>query len=270
MRARCQRTGLQRLPRLEREELGIRIERSPAGSLRSARTRCAQSNSRFQRKTRLRHDRTGCHAGAALRISAGTEFEVVDGRDRLQPRVQHIGNTLERGFGHTPYGDHFANVCALQVVLPNGELVETGFGGLPGAQAGEVYRWGAGPSLDGLFSQSNFGIVVRMTVWLMPAPEYFQAYFFQSPEDDSVGAIIEALRPLRMNGTLRSTVHIANDYKILNGIQQFPEGEEMPLLPAAMKRYRERLKFGRWNGSGALYGNARPGGRGAKASSRRA
>jgi 4-cresol dehydrogenase (hydroxylating) len=170
------------------------------------------------------------------------------------PECSIIGNTLERGFGHTPYGDHFANVCALQVVLPNGELVETGFGGLPGAQAGEVYRWGAGPSLDGLFSQSNFGIVVRMTVWLMPAPEYFQAYFFQSSEDDSVGAIIEALRPLRMNGTLRSTVHIANDYKILNGIQQFPEGEEMPLLPAAMKRYRERLKFGRWNGSGALYG----------------
>jgi 4-cresol dehydrogenase (hydroxylating) len=171
------------------------------------------------------------------------------------PDCSVIGNTVERGFGHTVYGDHFANVCGLEVVLPNGELLETGFAGLPDANAAEVYRWGAGPSLDGLFSQSNFGIVTRMTVWLMPAPEYFQAYFFQSSEEDSVAAFIEALRPLRMNGTLRSTVHIANDYKVLNGIQQFPWQEQTPLSRETMKRYQQNLKFGRWSGSGALYGS---------------
>src|SRR5262249_33621177 len=89
-----------------------------------------------------------------------------------------IGNTLERGFGHTPMGDHCANASALEVVLPNGECVETGFGRFPGAKAGALGRWGLGPSLDGLFSQSNLGIVTRMTVWLMPAPESFQAFFF--------------------------------------------------------------------------------------------
>ncbi len=171
------------------------------------------------------------------------------------PDCSIIGNTLERGFGHTVYGDHFANVCGLEVVLPTGELLETGFGGLPGANATDVYRWGAGPSLDGLFSQSNFGIVTRMTIWLMPTPEYFQAYFFQSSEDDSIAAFIEALRPLRMDGTLRSTVHIANDYKVLNGIQQFPWQEQMPLSRETMKRYQKDLKFGRWSGSGALYGS---------------
>jgi 4-cresol dehydrogenase (hydroxylating) len=170
------------------------------------------------------------------------------------PDCSLIGNALERGFGHTPYGDHFANVCGLEVVLPDGEIVHTGFAGLPGAKAAEVYRWGSGPSLDGLFSQSNFGVVTRMTIWLMPRPEYFEAYFFQSAHEDGVTEFIEALRPLRMNGTLRSTVHIANDYKVLNGIQRFPEGEHTPLLPEAMKRYAARLRFGRWNGSGALYG----------------
>ena len=173
------------------------------------------------------------------------------------PDCSIIGNTVERGFGHTLYGDHFANVCGLEVVLPGGELVETGFGGLPGANATEVYRCGAGPSLDGLFSQSNFGIVTRMTVWLMPQPEYFQAYFFQSSEEDSIGDFIEALRPLRMDGTLRSTVHIANDYKVLNGIQQFPWQEQMPLSRETMKRYQKNLKFGRWSGSGGLYGSKR-------------
>ena len=35
------------------------------------------------------------------------------------PDCSLIGNVMERGFGHTPYGDHFAQVCAvLEVVLP--------------------------------------------------------------------------------------------------------------------------------------------------------
>ena len=173
------------------------------------------------------------------------------------PDCSLIGNAVERGFGHTPYGDHFANVCGLEIVLPDGEILRTGFAGLPGAKAGAVYRYGAGPSFDGLFSQSNFGIVTRMTIWLMPAPEYFQAYFFQSGAEGTLAGLIEALRPLRMDGTLRSTVHIANDYKVLNGIQQFPDGETAPLSRLAMQGYRKKLKFGRWNGSGALYGTRR-------------
>ena len=93
-----------------------------------------------------------------------------------------------------------------------------------------------------------------MTIWLMPRPEYFQAYFFQSPDERAHAIFVDSLRPLRMNGTLRSTVHIANDYKVLNGIQQFPPSERAPLLPDTMRRYAVKLKFGRWNGSGALYG----------------
>src|SRR5947209_8373737 len=85
------------------------------------------------------------------------------------PDCSLIGNAVERGFGHTPYGDHFAHSCALEVVLPEGEVIETGFSRFSSATAAPLYRWGVGPALDGLFSQSNLGIVTRMTVWLMPA-----------------------------------------------------------------------------------------------------
>nr|AEQ20295.1 FAD/FMN-containing dehydrogenase [uncultured bacterium CSLG7] len=173
------------------------------------------------------------------------------------PECSLIGNVVERGFGHTPYGDHFAQVCGLEVVLPTGALVETGFCRFPGSQAGAAYRWGAGPTLDGLFSQSNLGIVTRMTIWLMPAPEHFEAFFFQCNREDQLAALIEALRPLRLQGILRSTVHIANDYKVLGGIQQFPWQEtngETPLRPELMSQLRSRLKFGAWSGSGGLYG----------------
>ncbi len=173
------------------------------------------------------------------------------------PEASVVGNTLERGFGHTPYGDHFEHVCGLEVILPNGDLIQTGFGRFEGSAAAPVSRWGLGPSLDGLFSQSNLGVVTRMTVWLMPAPEYFQAYFFSCDDESGLGSLVEALRPLRLNGTIRSTVHIGNDYKVISGIRQYPweeTGGKTPLDGELLRVMRGRFQIGRWSGSGALYG----------------
>ena len=39
-----------------------------------------------------------------------------------------IGNTLDHGVGYTPYGDHPASQCGIEVVLPNGEVLRTGMG----------------------------------------------------------------------------------------------------------------------------------------------
>ena len=172
------------------------------------------------------------------------------------PDSSIIGNTMERGFGHTPMGDHCSHVCGFEVVLATGECITTGFARF-GAQAGALGRWGVGPSLDGLFAQSNFGIVTSLTVWLMPAPEHFEAFFFSSQAEDAIGPIVEALRPLRLNGTLRSVIHIANDYKVLTATTRVPwEGEGRPpvLRGEVMDRLRRELGTGRWTGSGGLYG----------------
>ena len=176
------------------------------------------------------------------------------------PLASMVGNTMERGFGHTPYGDHFAHSCGLEVVLPGGECVETGYARFPGAKCAPLHRWGLGASLDGLFSQSNFGVVTRMTIWLMPAPAYFQAFFFRCDEGQDFGAAIEALSQLRLSGTLQSAVHVGNDYKVLGGLGQYPweeTGGETPLGLARMAVMRKRLQIGVWNGSGGLYGTRR-------------
>ena len=176
------------------------------------------------------------------------------------PQCSLIGNTVERGFGHTPYGDHFAHSCGLEVVLPTGEAIETGFARFTAALAAPLYRWGVGPALDGLFSQSNFGIVTRMTIWLMPQPEYFQAYYFRCEEAHDLEGVIDALRPLRLNGTIRSSSHIANDYKVVSALRQYPwleTGGRTPLDATMMSRFRREMKIGAWNGSGALYGTKR-------------
>jgi 4-cresol dehydrogenase (hydroxylating) len=173
------------------------------------------------------------------------------------PACSIIGNTLERGFGHTPMGDHAAHACGFEVILPNGDLIDTGFSRFDGSKVGALGRWGLGPSIDGLFLQSNFGIVTRMTVWLMPAPERFQAFFFQANDDEGLARVVEALRPLRLDGTLRSVVHVGNDYKILSGTGQYPWGAargQTPLRREAISALRREAGIGCWSGSGGLYG----------------
>ena len=173
------------------------------------------------------------------------------------PDSSLIGNTMERGFGHTPYGDHFAYVCGLEVVLPTGDLIETGAARFPNCKTAPVNRWGLGPSIDGLFSQSNLGIVTRMSVLLMPEPELFEAFFYRCDTPYGLAALVDALRPLKMQELLRSAMHIANDYKVLGGLRQYPWEEtrgKTPLAPEVMAKFRKEMTFGYWNVSGGLYG----------------
>jgi 4-cresol dehydrogenase (hydroxylating) len=84
-----------------------------------------------------------------------------------------LGNALDGGVGVTlaPYRNHFDAACGLEVVLPTGRLMRTGMGALPGAKTWQQFRPGFGPRIDGLFKQSNYGVVTKMGFWLMPPPE---------------------------------------------------------------------------------------------------
>lgn len=51
-----------------------------------------------------------------------------------------VGNTLDRGFGYTPEGEHSQMQCGMEVVLPNGELVRTGMGAMEGNKCFALYK----------------------------------------------------------------------------------------------------------------------------------
>lgn len=125
-----------------------------------------------------------------------------------------MGNALDRGVGYTPYGDHFAMHCGMEIVLPNGEVLRTGMGSLPGPNGEDNPCWQAfqhnyGPSIDGMFTQSNFGIVTKMGLWLMPATGH-QSFMVTFPRDDDFEQIIEIIRPLALNRIIGNVPQIRN------------------------------------------------------------
>ena len=60
-----------------------------------------------------------------------------------------VGNTLDRGVGYTPYGDHLLWQTGLEVVLPTGDLMRTGMGAVPGATPGSCSRTASAPTRMG-------------------------------------------------------------------------------------------------------------------------
>jgi len=86
-----------------------------------------------------------------------------------------VGNALDKGSGYTmpQHRAHFDSHCGMEVVLANGEVMRTGTGGVPGSKTWQAFKMGMGPSVDGLFCGSNYGVVTKMGFWLMPEPEAY-------------------------------------------------------------------------------------------------
>lgn len=164
-----------------------------------------------------------------------------------------VGNIVERGLGKGVLGDRFANACNLEVVLADGEVIRTGFGAFEGARAAAVHRWGLGPAVDGLFTQSSLGIVTEATLWLQRRAAHHVSCIFWVDDDDAVGALVDAVRELKLEGTVLSTSLIANDVRRLSFLRQYPwELTRTTPMPDDVRRRLRQL--GAWCGDLTLYG----------------
>jgi 4-cresol dehydrogenase (hydroxylating) len=168
------------------------------------------------------------------------------------PNGSVLGNALERGVGPTPYGDHYGQLCGLEVMLANGDTVQTG--GMRDSATRHTYRWGAGPVVDGLFSQSNMGIVLNAGIWLMPRPECFRSFLFESHEGVDIGQIAKALQPLFVSGVLRGAIRMINAMTSISLIVQYPNPPGHCMDEAEIDKLRKRLGIAPWTLSAGLYG----------------
>lgn len=172
------------------------------------------------------------------------------------PSCSILGNALERGYGITPHADHFAAVTAIEAVLPDGTLYRTPLSELGCNEVDRLYKWGIGPYIDGLFTQGNFGIVVRMTIELAPAPESLTAFFFGVRRDQDLEAVIPAVqRVLREMGATVPAINLLNRQRMLSMMAPFPETEapDGVIPPNVVDRLAREHGVQAWNGVGALY-----------------
>jgi 4-cresol dehydrogenase (hydroxylating) len=168
------------------------------------------------------------------------------------PKASIVGNTVERGL--TVNGP-LADACAFEVVLPNGDLVRTGMSGIGGTCAPGAHRHGYGPQLDGLFTQSNFGIATALSLWLRPRMAYQTACYFGIHAEEQLGPLIERLRSLVLDGPIRPGIVLRNDYTTLAQAQQYPWGvltgelfPQVALDRLRVRRFAETSWGCKWQG----------------------
>ena len=139
--------------------------------------------------------------------------------------------------------------CGMEVVLADGELMRTGMGAMPGNRSWHVYKRGLGPTPDQLFMQSNFGIVTKMGVWLMPYPEVYMPFWVRVWRTTTSAPLVDTLRRLMLDGTIRMVPQIMNTLLLWLGVQhtatQWWHGEG-PIPEAAIDRMARELEIGRW------------------------
>ena len=167
-----------------------------------------------------------------------------------------VGNALEHGVGLSPLRDHFAAQCGMEVVLADGTLLRTGMGAMPNAGTWQQFKYGIGPHLDGLFSQSNFGVVTKMGFWLMPEPEAVRGLRVIAARHDDIVAVIATLASLVYQGVVDSTFSLRSP--VLHGARdaQFDALASLPDGGAAADwdRYAAERELAFWNLDVSFYG----------------
>ena len=173
-----------------------------------------------------------------------------------------IGNALDHGGGYTgtTYRNHFDAHCGMEVVLANGELLRTGMGAVPNAKTWQQYKFGAGPWIDGLFSQSNFGVVTKMGFWLMPQPDAYLTGTVSVPKHQDLIALVDILNYLENSGVVNGMPQLGSP--LLGGFFA-PIGTELRDLLSRnastdeLEAYAKRKGIGYWSCTVKFYGPAK-------------
>ena len=140
------------------------------------------------------------------------------------PSCSVVGNALERGFGITPIQDHFSAVQSLRAILADGTIYDSSFESMKLSQIDQAFKWGIGPYLDGIFTQSNYGIVTKMTIQLAAKPEHQIVIVQKIKNGTSLNLVVQAIREIQKSfkGQI-SGVNLMNRERLASMMAEYPE-----------------------------------------------
>lgn len=133
------------------------------------------------------------------------------------PDAGILGNAMERGYGLTPHTDHFQAVQSLEAVLADGTRYRSAMAEATGPNgAGSLFRWGVGPYLDGIFTQSKAAVVTSVTIALASKAPRTVALLGQVQERKHLEPLVHAVRGLlRTHGHAIGGINLMNDRRVL-------------------------------------------------------
>ncbi|MBS1229919.1 MAG: FAD-linked oxidase [Proteobacteria bacterium] len=177
------------------------------------------------------------------------------------PTCSLVGNALERGYGVTPHVDHFGAVTDLEAVLADGSVYRTALREAAGDDLARLFKWGIGPYSAGLFAQSGFGIVTRMSIVLARRPECVKICLFSLKDDALLESAIDPVRQIlgKLPGIL-GAINLMNQHRVLAMSIPFPASRLGPdgLIPAPLvKELGQQYQISPWTGFATLYGTKR-------------
>ncbi|KAK1752660.1 hypothetical protein QBC47DRAFT_432280 [Echria macrotheca] len=171
-----------------------------------------------------------------------------------------VGNTLDRGMGFMSTFCHHQHVAGMEVMLASGEdVVRTGQWGITKSPSAFLSKFTFGPSVEGLFLQSNLGVVTKMGIWLAPRPEAYMSCSFGMPAWTDLEVMVDVFGVMRRDGTINSLVWFTSLIETLciSGRREDYWKGAGPIPDWRLDELQKETGYGHWYARWGLYGPKR-------------
>lgn len=144
----------------------------------------------------------------------------------------------------------------MEVILPDGDVIRTGQWAVDNSPSAFACRAGFGPQADGLFLQSNLGIVTKLGISVQPQPETMMSVCLEMDNLENLRHLIDILAELRREDILQNDPSIFNAFRSLSRLgprhQVYPDPGAIP--EDALKAMMQENGWAYWKTWFSFYG----------------
>jgi 4-cresol dehydrogenase (hydroxylating) len=152
------------------------------------------------------------------------------------PDCSILSNAMERGYGITPYTQHFDAVNSLKGYWASGEFFQSAISDLDKSilpddnnrdLVDKTYKYSPGPYIDGLFTQSGLGITTEVTIRIARKKAAFKSFFIKVYNDDLLIDVVPLIqKTLRDYEGIVGSINLMDKRRILSMFAENPNGTD--------------------------------------------